>query len=199
MVCSVLSAVVLCHPGDSLREGRGGAYTLNHKYFPCQQLISLWFICKCEFAFYVFIFIYFIFAPRIQWVSLSSSSTLPCPALPACIYIYIFLASFSQRAEVWTCFLLLKHTTFSLLPSSFPFSIAQSGNSSPFCAVLSLGFLLLASRFLLLAFCSFRYVFFRFLVSTACSFFHIVFRRSFSLPCKTHNNHFNFNAPIIWK
>lgn len=23
MVCSVLSAVVLCHPGDSLREGGG--------------------------------------------------------------------------------------------------------------------------------------------------------------------------------
>lgn len=88
---------VWCHPSG----GRGFDYTLNHKYFPCQQLISLWFICKCEFAFYVFIFIYFIFAPRIQWVSLSSSSALsPC------------LVSFSQRAEVWTCFFFYSSTPY---------------------------------------------------------------------------------------
>lgn len=163
---------VLCHPSG----GRGLDYTLNHKYFPCQQLISLWFICKCEFAFYVFIFIYFIFAPRIQWVSLSSSSALSP--------LFGFLLP--ARGGVNVFFLLLKHPL--LLPL---FAHTQSGNSS----AIFLQYFHLASflGFSLFAFCFLLFplrIFFGF-----CTFFSFVF----SLPCKTHNNHFNFNAPIIWK
>lgn len=161
---------VLCHPSG----GRGFDYTLNHKYFPCQQLISLWFICKCEFAFYVFIFIYFIFAPRIQWVSLSGSSALSP--------LFGFLLP--TRGGVNVFFLLLKHPL--LLPSSHTHSRVIL---LPFSCSTFTWLPFSASRFSLSAL-SVTYFF-----SVSVRFFSFVF----SLPCKTHNNHFNFNAPIIWK
>lgn len=132
---------VLCHPRDSLR---GRLYTLNHKYFPCQQLISLWFICKCEFAFYVFIFIYFIFAPRIQWVSLNSSSTL---ALPSPLYVLLWLPSPSARRCERVFFY-----------SSTPSSIRTHSRVIllPFLCSTFTWLPFSASRFSLSAFCFFR-------------------------------------------
>lgn len=55
--------------GEADGGGGGGAVrarvpqaTLIHKYFPCQQLICFWFICKCEFAFYVFVFLFTLYS-----------------------------------------------------------------------------------------------------------------------------------------
>lgn len=196
MVCSVLSSVVLCHPGDSLR-GRGLTHwTIN------TSPVSNWFpsdLFANANLLFMFLFLFTLYSHH-EFNGCPWAAVAPCPALPSplcSIYIYIFPGFLlPKRGGVNVFSFTQAHT---LRPSPFSHRPSQSGNSSPFCAVLSLGFLLSASCFSLLAFCSFRYVFFRFLVSTACSFFHIVFRRSFSLPCKTHNNHFNFNAPIIWK
>lgn len=116
------------NPGDSLKGSNRSNTTLNHKYFPCQQLISLWFICECEFAFYVYIFIYFIFAPRIQQQQQQlkqSTNGWGCPwahstLTPPSVCTPLSSSSLSFWAEVWTCFLLLNH------PASFSFFCPHS-------------------------------------------------------------------------
>jgi len=107
------------NPGDSLKGSNRSNTTLNHKYFPCQQLISLWFICKCEICF-LCLYFYLLYIRTTnptaaqKWLRMSLSTLHPSP----CFCTPLSFNSLPPSLFVWRC----ERVFFYFYSTTHPFS-----------------------------------------------------------------------------